>query len=454
MKKLSALFMGAAIAVSLFGFVSCKDQSFTDWAESGTLKSLGTDGKHIVNSDGKYVSLRGTNAGNWLIQELWMAPTKNTVDLGTGSVHDQTSIMEVLESRFGEKQMNELLDIYKDNYWTEQDFANIKAMNMNCIRLPFWWRDLTDADGNWYGYDETASDPYETAFKRVDWFVETAGKYGLYVILDFHGVPGSQSGSDHSGVDGGSTTALKKAASKFWPLNGNDAELAAKNQELFYEMWKVIAKRYKTNGTVAAYDVMNEPFSSYASSSYYSMLWEVYDKAYDAIRSVDKNHIVIFEAVWDAAALPTPSVYGWENIVYEYHKYTWSDYDNTSGSQTSGMASLASNVKKHDVPSYIGEFCLFNSIEAWNKALTNLNSSDISWTNWTYKVTHINPNGGGSPIVNGNWGIYTLPEELDYGIDLENSTYDEIATFWAKTNTANASPNQSLIDALTSICAQ
>ena len=77
-----------------------------------------------------------------------------------------------------------------------------------------------------------AEDPYATAFERFDWFVEEAKERGIYVILDFHGAPGSQNGSDHSGVDGQDE---KEAASKFF-----FGDEAADNQELYYDIWKVI----------------------------------------------------------------------------------------------------------------------------------------------------------------------------------------------------------------------
>ena len=46
-----------------------------------------------------------------------------------------------------------------------------------------------------------------------------------------------------------------------------------------------------------------------------------YDRIYKTIRSVDKNHIIIFESCWVAGDLPSPDKYGWENIMYEFHHY-------------------------------------------------------------------------------------------------------------------------------------
>ena len=111
--------------------------------------------------------------------------------------------MQTLETHFGEEEMWNIIDTYQDAYWTETDFDRCAALGMNVIRLPFWWRNIADANGNLY----------ENAFDRMDWFVQEAGERGIYVILDFHGAPGSQNGSDHSGVDGGDN---KEDASEFF----------------------------------------------------------------------------------------------------------------------------------------------------------------------------------------------------------------------------------------------
>ena len=161
---------------------------------------LKADGKNLKSNygKGKVVNLRGTNAGGYLFQELWMTATKNTA-----KIRDETTIYQYLTEKFGKDKMLELIGVYQDAYWTEKDFDNCAELGMNCIRLPFWYRNLVDENNNYY----------ENAFERMDWFIEEAGKRGIYVILDFHGCPGSQNGSDHSGKDG---VNKKEEASEFF----------------------------------------------------------------------------------------------------------------------------------------------------------------------------------------------------------------------------------------------
>ncbi len=151
------------------------------------MNSLKSDGKDIKDSKGRLINLRGVNAGGYLFQEFWMTPTSVS-----SNVTCEYDIYTVLDKRFGKEKMYELLDAYQASYWTEADFENCRELGFNCIRLPFWYRNLVDEDGRFY------KNPYE----KMDWFVNTAAEYGLYVIIDFHGAPGSQNGSDHSGIDG------------------------------------------------------------------------------------------------------------------------------------------------------------------------------------------------------------------------------------------------------------
>lgn len=406
-------------------------------AEAGTAAGIGeedslqADGRNLRNRHGQgdVVNLRGTNAGGYLLQEFWMTPTADSAN-----VHDESDIYEILEERFGEEERERLVALYQDAYWTESDFDNCAMIGVNCIRLPFWYRNLVDEDGCFYGYNADAEDPYAEAFERIDWFVREAGQRGIYVILDMHGAPGSQNGSDHSGVDGGDD---KEKASEFF--FGENAEA---NQQLYYDIWKVIAERYEGNPAVAGYDLLNEPFCTYRYSSRLTsnaqsmrrMLWEIYDKAYQTVRAVDGDHVIIMEAVWDPDDLPDPSVYGWQNVMYEYHNYLYDDYNNANGQQIANMEKKLNLIVAADynVPSYMGEFSYFNNPDAWNEGLELLTESGINWTTWTYKTVS----------EYGNWGLCNHPAGMS-DINLETAQPEEIAEHWGRVGAA--SPNTGLI---------
>ena len=179
---------------------------------------LTASGKYLQNKKGGRVVLRGVNAGGWLLQEFWMSPVERTKN-----VRAESDARAVLAARFGKQKAAALIGAWQDSFWTTEDFDNCSRLGMNCVRLPFWHKNIVGEDGEFL----------PDAFGRLDWFVKEAGERGLYVILDFHGAPGSQNGRDHSGIDGGSD---KKRASRFF--FGEDAE---QNQELFYKIWEAIA---------------------------------------------------------------------------------------------------------------------------------------------------------------------------------------------------------------------
>lgn len=367
---------------------------------------LKADGKLLrdAGGTGEVVQLKGTNAGGYLFQEFWLSVTNATTN-----VKAEEDVYSVLTERFGKDKMLELIDIYQDNYWTGEDFDYCKDLGMNCIRLPFWYRNLVDENGEFY----------EDCFERMDWFVKEAAERQIYVILDFHGAPGSQNGSDHSGKDGGDN---KEGASEFFY-----GESAKDNQELFYRIWEKIAEHYKDEPWVVGYDLLNEPYCTYRYNSsksadeLHKTLWDIYDIAYQRIRAIDPDHLVIMEATWDPVDLPNPDNYGWENVMYEYHNYLYDDYDNAAGQQIANMQKKLNAITSanYNVPSYMGEFAYFNNLDAWDEGIRLLNDCGINWTTWTYKVIS----------EYGNWGIRN---QKNQGVNLETYDYDAIANAWSK----------------------
>lgn len=367
---------------------------------------LKTNGTSLRNESGKgnRVLLRGVNVGGWFIQELWMCPTKETK-----TVKDQKTIESTLTDRFGQEKADELLNVYYDNFWTTKDFDNCQEMGMNCLRLPIWHYNIIDKNG----------EVREDAFERIDWFVSEAGKRGMYVIIDMHGAPGSQNDKDHSG-DVNSNKGL-------W--QGTDVMY---NQNLFIQIWKLIAEHYNGNPIVAGYDLLNEPYCA-AGEYTDSTVWDLYDRAYDAIRQVDKNHVIIMEGTWEPYNLPNPVKYGWSNVMYEYHCYNYDSQTNAEDQLETVKRKIQTiQMMDYNVPSYIGETSFFSNPESWEKCLSELNSHDISWTLWTYKVT-----GSG----NNSWGIYNMPIS---DADVTKDSYEEIAAKWQACNTENAVENKEI----------
>lgn len=317
------------------------------------------DGK-LVNGKGETVILRGVNLGGWLIQESWMCPVN-----GEDRKWANLDTLELLESRFTQDQVQKLLDTYQDNWITENDLKTIAALGCNVVRVPFWYRNfMKDELGTWL----TENLDENPGIRRLDWVIEIAEKYDMYVILDMHGCPGGQSMDHCCGT-----------------LCENRLYTDEQCQQTMELLWTTLAQRYCDNPTIAAYDIMNEPQNNggYEGANSYdpweSTSWElsntVYDRMIKAIRAVDEKHVITVEGIWRVSNLPDPAQMGWKNMMYQLHLY-----DDEDGFRT-WAEDLAVTAKNYGVAAYVGEFQ--NML-----GLGICNEHGISWTTWTYKGTN------------------------------------------------------------------
>jgi endoglucanase len=336
---------------------------------------LKAHGNEIRDAAEKTVHLRGVNLGGWLVFEPWMCPMDSS-----GTLKDDDSARETLAKRFGTARARELLDIYQENWLTEQDFDNIAALGLNVIRIPFWYRNLQTEDGAWIS----------GGLKRLDWAVAEAWKRGIYSIIDLHGAPGGQTN--------GVSVGRKREKAELW---NNDAHLRRTAA-----VWRKVAQHYKGNPAVAVYDLLNEP----ADAPSLGALWSTYDFLYREIRAVDPDHIITVEGCvnaklgdkqihWGWEALPHPDFFGWKNVLYQLHHYEW-DW-NHQEKQMRGIDFQVAEWKKNmklGVPAYMGEFNPMGVEAAWVHAIEQYTASGMHWTLWSYKATH----GTGSD----SWGLY------------------------------------------------
>ena len=375
--------------------------AITGFTSNDFLKCYGTSIRNNYGN-GNTVHLRGTNAGGLFVQESWMCST---------NVRDQKTLMSNLKDRFGENQMYSLLDYYEDNYWTESDFDNCKNLGMSVIRVPFTYMNL-------YRYDSSKNDWVlrDNAFRKLDWFVEQCSQRGIYVILDLHGAFGSQNGQDHSGevIDNVSDVT-------FFSNSYN------KNKTL--ELWKTVAAHFANNPAVAAYDTLNEPGEKAGTTG--EKHWNFYNEMYNTIRSVDPNHIIIMESCWGTSNLPNPQKYGWTNVMYEYHHYTW-DYISDLDGQKKSCDNIINSINNanYGVPTYIGEFTCFGLEDAWNYVMNRFNEEGINYTSWSYKTNN-----------SGSWGIYN--EKNTNKVNPTSDSIDTIKNNWGANSigTGNQSSN-------------
>jgi glucan 1,3-beta-glucosidase len=126
--------------------------------------------------------IHGVNLGGWLVLEKWIKPS-----LFAGqSAEDEYTLCQSL----GKEKAATLLKKHRETWITADDFKWLVTRGVNSVRLPV---------GYWVAEENP---PFITGWETVDWAFRTAKANGLSVLLDLHGVPGSQNGWDHSGRQG------------------------------------------------------------------------------------------------------------------------------------------------------------------------------------------------------------------------------------------------------------
>lgn len=123
-------------------------------------------------------------------------------------------------------------------------------------------------------------DAYErwlnSKLERLDSLLPACEKYGLMVVLDLHSPPGGKSTQGgYAGSDHGLFTS-------------------AACQEKFVQLWQDIARKYKGNQTIWAFDLANEPVESTGEDELADW-YELAERAAKAIRSVDPDRAIIVE---------------------------------------------------------------------------------------------------------------------------------------------------------------
>ncbi|HIL69720.1 MAG TPA: glycoside hydrolase family 5 protein, partial [Verrucomicrobia bacterium] len=302
---------------------------------------------------------------------------------------------QILRKRFGDKGAEGVWDAFHDSWITERDFQLARAHGFNFIRLPFWYR--------WFESNDSPYQYHDYGFRYLNKAIGWAEKHHLYVMLDLHGAVGGQSPWDHSG---------SMSEIEFFKNMEFQKRTAA--------LWKEIARRYKGNPVVWAYDLLNEPFSASDTKNWA----EAHDMLYDAIRAEDPDTIVIMEdgyklefPKWTKTGFfPDPTRMGWEKLIYSLHFYSGPDplFSDERGladhdKRSAEVLRLARLVQdRHNVPIYFGEFSTMgnhaNDIEGMRVFLSMFNEHGLHWSPWTWK--YVDDDNEGTI-----WGLYQYAKE-------------------------------------------
>jgi endoglucanase len=246
---------------------------------AATLPWISLDGRKML-ADGKPVHLRGIGLGNWMLVEGFM------IELPQVDYVMRQAFREVL----GPERSAAFWNAYMDAYFTEADVAAIRAMGFNHVRLPFSYRHF-----------ESDTQPgvfLEEGFRLLDRMIGWCRKHGLWVLLDLHSAPGCQA-SD-------------------WNAESAHGEVLLWDdwncQERVVALWREIARRYRDDPTVMAYEVLNEPVTNFPNQV--PVLNDFHKRCIAAIRESDLRHVIVLNGdkhatdlhALDAASFSDPQV--------------------------------------------------------------------------------------------------------------------------------------------------
>ncbi|EST09859.1 Glycoside hydrolase, family 5 [Kalmanozyma brasiliensis GHG001] len=268
--------------------------------------------------------VRGVNIGGWLVAEPWITPSlfDNT---GDGRVIDEYTFGQYASNAYGR------LQAHWASFYTESDFAQIAGAGLNHVRIPI---------GYW-AFDTSAGEPYVRA-NQADYLeraIQWSRKYGLKVIIDLHGAPGSQNGFDNSGRKGAVN----------WPNDQNNANRAV-------GVIAQIARRYaKYGGTVTSIELLNEP-AGFVGGNIMDYTKSYYTRGIQASRASFYNAAVMIHdaflgtSYWNGQYQPPQ----YQQILLDTHIYqvfspaevarNHNDRLNTFCSQAGGLAASNRNL--------------------------------------------------------------------------------------------------------------
>lgn len=190
--------------------------------------------------------------------------------------------------------MPPLRGVMSPHSFTDDDLETLSRWNVKLIRAQItrdWGKADTDRDLAEYDrWLDGKLDHLEEVFGK-------ARKYGILFVIDLHSPPGGRE-------------------------KGGDMYMFydKKYADHFIEVWKRIARRFRGNPSVWAYDLVNEPVQTRPAPWDY---WNLQRMAAEAVRAIDPDTPIIIESnEWDSpVAFRYLSPLAMDNIIYQVHMY-------------------------------------------------------------------------------------------------------------------------------------
>jgi len=298
----------------------------------------------LVDGSGRELLLRGVGLGNWMLPEGYMWR------FGPGA-ESPREIEALVERLVGPATAERFWQGYRDAFITEADIALIAASGFDHVRLPINSRVIQNDDG----------EPIEAGYAMIDRLIEWCRAHELWVLLDLHGAPGGQTGTN---IDDS-------------PNNLPELFMEPRYRDLTLRLWRDLATRYASETVVMGYDLLNEPLPNEWQYIYAADLAELYVDLTAAIRSVDPDHLIVYEGAHWATNWSIFTQVWDDNSLLQFHKY-WSSPDVAS------IAAFLETRERLGLPIYMGEGGE-NTLEWLYAAFRLYEAHGIGWNLWPWK---------------------------------------------------------------------
>lgn len=298
--------------------------------------------------------VKGVNLGNWLVLEKWMSPGLFAGTTAEDEYYLPTQLPpEVYEAR---------IKTHRSEYITERDFATIKNIGLNAVRIPVPYFIFGDRP------------PFIGCIEELDRAFAWAEKYGMKILIDLHTAPMSQNGFDNGGLSGVCRWAqlpeevefelnvLEKLAERYGKREGL-LGITPINEPCTERTWEVL-------GVQRRYPPVDLELAEGSAPITMDFLKEFYKNAYERIRKyLDEDKYVVFHDGFELKAWKEFfAEQDFRNIVLDTHMYLMvAELDGCEQTVEGYRKYIEEHFAKDiaEVQEYVdvicGEWCLFNS---------------------------------------------------------------------------------------------
>ena len=177
-------------------------------------------------------------------------------------------------------------DLPNLNKYDETDFALLKSMGAEIIRLPIHFENFMEP--------AYTGKVYDIVFEKLDQVCDWAEKYQIYLVIDDHSYNGEN-----------------------WANNPPPIKDYKKHLEA---VWSQVAERYKDRSEYIIYEIANEPMGN---QEFNSKWVKVQQEIIDVIRTYDTKHTIVVSGADFSSidALVKMKPYKDPNLIYTFHFY-------------------------------------------------------------------------------------------------------------------------------------